>query len=147
MRTLAFVVLATLVPLTAATALGPLDGPTITYDASPTGAAPYTAFSVTCSVDAGQSLTSAIRQSVANGCLDSATIVPTSFGNFLDCVNDVCGWFSGDDSRFWIVYENFQSTSVGIDDLVVDAADDFQISYDNCLPTALFTCVPNWAVP
>lgn len=146
MRTLAFVIVASLLPLTAA-ALGPLDGPTIEFDASPVGAAPYTAFSATCPVDAGQSVTSAIRQAVTTGCLDSAGIQSTSFGNFLDCVNDVCGWFSGDDSRFWIVYENHVSASTGIDDLVVDASDDFQVSYDNCLPTLAFQCVPNWAVP
>lgn len=144
MRALPVLVLASLASLTASAGL--LDEATVTFDASPAG--PWGApFSATCTVAVGQSLAAAFGEAVADGCVASVEWTFYPGGRFLQCVNGVCGRTAGDESRYWILYENHALALAGADDLTVDALDTFQVSYDLCPATLVATCVPNWAVP
>lgn len=142
MRALAFVLLVSLLPLTAAVA----DGPTATVLVASDGPLGVPdGFRATCTVAAGQTLAAALDDAQAAGCIPAVSWTTFSFGRFIDCIGHVCGTTgaTGFDGQFWIIYENDVSASAGADDLTVDADDAFQVSYDRCP----FVCAPTYIAP
>lgn len=91
---------------------------------APTGAA------CTLSVPAGADGVAVLDAAVAAHCIVSYVAVPSSFGTYVACIDEVCGTaVTSGTGGYWNMYENGVSTGYGVDGFAAANGDELGFAY------------------
>ncbi len=81
-------------------------------------------------VEAGADGTAVLDAAVAAHCIVSYRATATSFGTYIECIDEVCAVPAASNAgTYWSMFENGSETGYGVDGFAADEGDDLTFAY------------------